>query len=216
MLRFYIKKTNFACFVFKGGKISSTIHNFRPAAIFPRNFTKFGKFGCPPPFPQATALYLFVDSSNLFVFEGDIVLEVNGQSVMKSQEVTDMLHDQMRRMTLSIVPLGKQKHINGKVRKLSHKPPVVGMLHQKTPPGGSRIKRARHIHDKVILTRLFIKNSIYMNFSISLSRKKFHYHKHIYIFLRRECSKHHVSSYCTNICIDSSRFTIRITTPNFQ
>ena len=44
-------------------RFSSTIHNFRLAAIFHRNFTTFGKFWgaiVPPPPPQATVLKVVV------------------------------------------------------------------------------------------------------------------------------------------------------------
>ncbi|XP_021359852.1 delphilin-like isoform X2 [Mizuhopecten yessoensis] len=71
--------------------------------------------------------------------EGDIVLEVNGQSVMRTEDMTDVLQGNLRRLTISIIPVGKQKETGGTVRKVKHK----------SPTGGSRIQRARNLHNKM-------------------------------------------------------------------
>ncbi|XP_060080140.1 delphilin-like [Ylistrum balloti] len=71
--------------------------------------------------------------------EGDIVLEVNGQNVMRTEDMIDVLQGNLRRLTIGIIPVGKQKETGGNIRKVKHR----------SPTGGSRIQRARNLHNKM-------------------------------------------------------------------
>lgn len=59
---------------------------------------------------------------------------------MTPDDMKPFLSGRLRRLTLSIVPIGRQSEA-GTLRKVKHT----------SPSGGSRIKRARTIHEKVFI-----------------------------------------------------------------
>ena len=76
--------------------------------------------------------------TNKLYFTGDIILEVNGTTVTSSDVIKPYLTTNGRHVTLGYIPSGKPS--KKRDRALSKR---------KVPSEGSRVKRARTLHDKV-------------------------------------------------------------------
>ncbi|KAL4240243.1 Delphilin [Mactra antiquata] len=85
---------------------------------------------------------------------GDVIVEVNGKTVKTSEDVRPFLGTSLGRVTMTLIPLGKYNSSHPVTRQQS-----VGTS-VKTVTEGSRVKRAKDLHEKVgdINFRITLKN----------------------------------------------------------
>ena len=76
--------------------------------------------------------------AHFIIFSGDIIIEVNGTTVTSSDIVKPYLNTNGRHVALGYIPSGK--HSSKRDKSLSSR---------KVPFEGSRVKRARTLHDRV-------------------------------------------------------------------
>lgn len=78
-----------------------------------------------------------LSKTSYLIFSGDIVLEVNGTPVTSSDVIKPYLPTSGRHVALGYIPAGKQSTKRAK-SPVNH-----------STAEGSRVKRARNLHDKV-------------------------------------------------------------------
>ena len=81
--------------------------------------------------------------STIILFTGDIILEVNGTTVTSADAIKPYLTTNGRHVALGYIPSGKPSKKRDK-----------SLSRRRVPSEGSRVKRARTLHDRV--SRLII------------------------------------------------------------
>lgn len=79
---------------------------------------------------------------NVFVLiTGDILLEMNGFPIRKQEDVRPFLSGRLRRLAISIIPVGRRKEYKHVLKR--------NVPTQNQPGEWGRVKRAKSLHDRV-------------------------------------------------------------------
>jgi hypothetical protein len=77
------------------------------------------------------------------IFTGDILLEINGFSIRKQEDIRPFLSGRLRRLSISVIPTGKRKEYKHAVKK--------NVQGQNSTGEWGRVKRAKSLHERVRL-----------------------------------------------------------------
>lgn len=77
----------------------------------------------------------------LVLITGDILLEMNGFPIRKQEDVRPFLSGRLRRLAISIIPVGRRKEYKHVLKR--------NVPTQNQPGEWGRVKRAKSLHDRV-------------------------------------------------------------------